>query len=680
MLMPGSASERAGSDRRPAFHSARAAIFLAGAGIVAAGCAVYANALNGSFVYLDLSAIADNPTIRHLWPIWGALRPPPDGSLTVGGRPLLNLSLAGNYAISGLQPWSYHAVNILIHLSAGLALFGIVRRTLARRAVPGDAGVGAAFLAALAWTVHPLQTESVTYIVQRAESLMGLCYLLTLYGFIRSAEPEAPGRRGWAVLSFLACLLGMGAKEVMVSVPVIVLLYDRTFVCSSFRAAFERRRIYYLALAATWLPLAWFVHSTGGNRGGTSGFGLPISWWSYLLTQFPAVVHYLRLSLWPHPLVFYYEVRWVPFGAAAPDAAVVVLLAAATVVGLWRRSAWGFLGAWFFAILAPTSLVPGMSQTLAEHRMYLPLAAVCAGLAAPVWSLARTAGPGRLAYALALLAWSAGLGALTIRRNGIYRSELALWSDTVAKVAVNPNSQNNLGIALVAAGRPAEAMEHFERALALNPDYAEAHDNLALALAGAGRYAEAIGHYQRALQLKPDYPDACANLGVALATSGRLPEAIAQFERALQLNPNFVQARNNLAVALASTGRTQAAIAEYERVLQQGGETAEVHYNLGNALAQADRWPEAASHYQRALALAPNNLDARANLGVAFAKEGRYAEAADQDQRALAINPSDPDTHYNLGLALQALGRSEEAASEFARAERLRAAAQGGTP
>ena len=678
--MPGSAAERASSGRHPASLSPHAAIFLAAAGIVAAGCAVYANSLKGSFVYLDLSAIADNPTIRHLWPIWGPLRPPPDGSLTVGGRPLLNLSLAVNYAISGLQPWSYHAANLLIHLSAALAFFGIVRRTLARLGSPDGAGLGAAFLAGLAWTVHPLQTESVTYVVQRAESLMGLCYLLTLYCFIRFADPDAPGRRGWAALSFFACLLGMGAKEVMVSAPVIILLYDRTFVSRGFRAALERRWAYYLALAATWLPLAWFVQTTGGNRGGTSGFGLPISWWSYVLTQFPAVVHYLRLSLWPHPLVFYYEVRWVPFGAVAHDVAVVAILAAATVAGIWRRSAWGFLGAWFFAILSPTSLVPGMSQTLAEHRMYLPLAAVCAGLAVPAWRLARAANPWRRAYVLALLAWSAGLAVLTVRRNGIYRDELALWSDTVAKVAVNPNSQNNLGIALAAAGRPAEAMEHFGRAVALNPDYAEAHDNLALALAGAGRTAEAIGHYERALQLKPDYPDACANLGVALATSGRLPEAIAQFKRALQLNPNFLQARNNLAVALASTGRTAEAVAEYEQVLRQGGETAEVHYNLGNALAQLKRWPEAALHYQRALALAPNNPEARANLGVAFAQQGRYAEAADQDRRAVAINPNDPDTHYNLGLALQALGRADEAADEFARAERLRSAAQGGTP
>ena len=246
-----------------------------------------------------------------------------------------------------------------------------------------------------------------------------------------------------------------------------------------------------------------------------------------------------------------------------------------------------------------------------------------------------------------MLAWSAGLAALTVRRNGVYRNELALWSDTVAKVAVNPNSQNNLGIALAAAGRPAEAIEQFGRAVALNPDYAEAHDNLALALAGVGRTAEAIGHYERALQLKPDYPDACANLGVALATSGRLPEAIAQFRRALQLNPNFVQARNNLAVALASTGRTADAVAEYEQVLRQGGETAEVHYNLGNALAQLERWPEAALHYQRALALAPNNLEARLTSGW---HSPRRAGTRRRPTRTSARWPSTPTTRTPITI------------------------------
>jgi len=189
------------------------------------------------------------------------------------------------------------------------------------------------------------------------------------------------------------------------------------------------------------------------------------------LTQFPAVVHYLKLSLWPHPLVFYYEVRWLPFAAVARDAAIVALLAGTTLVGLWRRSAWGFLGAWFFAILSPTSLVPGMSQTLAEHRMYLPLAAVCAGVVMLGRRLLTRWRWALVGYGMVLLAAAAGLGALTARRNEIYRNEVALWGDTVAKVPVNPYSQNNLGIALAAAGRPAEAMDHFRHALALNPDY-----------------------------------------------------------------------------------------------------------------------------------------------------------------------------------------------------------------
>jgi len=155
--------------------------------VIAAGAiAVYSRTFSVPFLFDDGPAIVDNRTIRHLST---AFWPAPD--TTAGGRPILNLSLAINYAISGTAVWSYHALNLAIHVLAGLTLFGIVRRTLAPRA--GSAASLTAFSAALLWTLHPLQTESVTYIVQRAESLMGLFYLLTLYCFIRGAEPD--GRR-----------------------------------------------------------------------------------------------------------------------------------------------------------------------------------------------------------------------------------------------------------------------------------------------------------------------------------------------------------------------------------------------------------------------------------------------------------------------------------------------------
>ena len=194
---------------------------------------------------------------------------PPSHGETVSGRPVLNLSLALNYAVSGCDVRGYHVTNLAIHLAAALLLFGIVRRTLPRfRGCGGGQQLARLQLAtplalaiALLWAVHPLQTESVTYIVQRAESLMGLFYLLTLYCFLRGAGSARA--IFWYAGSVLACLLGMATKEVMVSAPLVVLLYDRTFLAGSFREAWRRRWAYYLALAATWLLLAWLVAQTG---------------------------------------------------------------------------------------------------------------------------------------------------------------------------------------------------------------------------------------------------------------------------------------------------------------------------------------------------------------------------------------------------------------------------------
>jgi 4-amino-4-deoxy-L-arabinose transferase-like glycosyltransferase len=198
----------------------------------------YANTFRVPFLFDDQQSIVENPTIRSL--SWGVFSPPHDG-LTVEGRPVLNFSLALNYAVSGTKVWSYHAINLAIHLLAALTFFGLVRRTLQRVATPVAAhATEIALAAALLWALHPLQTESVTYIVQRTESLMGLLYLLVLYGFVRGCEAE--NARGWWALSITACALGMGTKEVMVSAPLMVLLYDRTFVAGSFRAAWRQRR------------------------------------------------------------------------------------------------------------------------------------------------------------------------------------------------------------------------------------------------------------------------------------------------------------------------------------------------------------------------------------------------------------------------------------------------------
>ncbi len=619
---------------------------LVGGAILAAGAmAVYSRTFSVPLIFDDFPAIVGNSTIRH----WSTAFWPP-GSSTASGRPILNLSLAINYAISGTAVWSYHAANLAIHILAGLTLFGIVRRTLAPRAGPAAALI--AFSAALLWTLHPLQTESVTYLVQRAESLMGLFYLFTLYGFIRGAEAEGHPRRLWFALSVAACLLGMATKEVMVTAPLIVLLYDRTFVAGSFREAWRRRWGLHLALAATWLLLVGLVASAGWDRSGTSGFDVGITPWAYWLTQFEAVTRYLWLSVWPHPLVFEYGTFWVSRPAeVALYTLVVVGLAVAVLVALWQRPVLGFLGAWFFVILAPTSVMPGRIQMIVEHRMYLPLAAMMTLAAMGIHAAVR-----RQSW-MVFAALALGLGMLTARRNEDYRSELTIWSDTVVKRPNNARAHNSLGVAWSKLpGRLSDAIAEYETAVRLQPEDAEAHNNLGVALSHLpGRRNDAAAQFEAALRLQPDYAEAHNNLGLAWSRMpGRLNDAIAQYQAVLRLQPDYAVAHNNLGLAWSQMpGHLPDAIAQFEAALRLQPDSVEAHYNLGNAWSQMPgRLNDAIAQYQAALRLKPDFAPGWHNLGTSWFRLGNLPAAAAAFREEVRLSPNDPAARQALAAAL----------------------------
>jgi tetratricopeptide (TPR) repeat protein len=663
------------------------ALYLSALVIVLAGLAAYHNSFSCPFVFDDLQSILENPTIHRLWPLGDVLSTPRDTGYTVSGRPVANLTLALNCALSGTAVWSYHLLNLAIHLGAGLALFGIVRRTLtagaALRAAPGrnetvplrrDA-LPLALAIALLWVVHPLQTEAVTYVIQRVESLMGLFYLLTLYGFIRgicAERADASGPRAgraswvWCALSVAACLLGMATKEVMATAPILVLLYDRTFVAGSFLEAWRRRRWLHLALACTWLPLAWLVARTGWNRGGTSGFDVGIAPWAYWLTQFQAVARYLWLSWWPHPLVLDYESFWVHRAmAAVPYALIVVPLAVVTGLAVWRSPRLGFLGVWFFAILAPTSIMPGTIQMIVEHRMYLPVAALIAAGVLGVHALIGR----RSLFLFGLLA--VALGWVTIQRNRDYRSSIVLWQDTVEKSPGNPRAHVNLGKALLESGSGSLALEQDREALRLDPGNVVARFNLANACAREGRAEEARESYEAILRLQPDFANAHFYLAEALERLGRPGEAAHHYEAAIRLDPELVDARCNLGNLLLSSDRVPEAIGQYETALQLAPHSARLHYNLGNALVTVSRLPDAVREYEAALGDRPAYFEAHANLGNALFQLGFTEKALTHFQEALRLEPGASDIHANFGVALLQLNRFADAKEQFETALRL---------
>jgi Tfp pilus assembly protein PilF len=637
---------------------------LAGGIIVLAALAAYRNSLSCPFIFDDFLAITKNPTIRHLGSAWS---PPQNYISAVTSRPVINFSLAVNYALGGLDVRGYHEMNLGIHILAALTLFGIVRRTLLRPAVAGLRRAGPsgpnpgttprfagaatllAFTVALLWAVHPLQTESVTCMIQRTESLMGLFYLLTLYCFIRGIErrsgftpdsrlrpsfasttedkqsysgqvsgvnPDLQITRGkgarpsdsqlWFSASFLACLLGMACKEVMVSAPLMVLLYDRTFVAGTFREAWKQRGRWHVRLAYTWLLLGYLLISSGGSRGEAAGFGLGITPWTYALTQCQAIVHYLKLSVCPHPLVLDYGTKVVEHLAnVLPQAIMVVLLVLATIFGVCRRPVLGFIGAWFFVILAPSSsVVPLVTQTMAEHRMYLPLAAVITLGVVGLYDLIGQLG------VVACFVLALGLTGLTLRRNETYKSDLAIWSDTAVKCPDNSRAHNNLGNALLKMpGQLPNATAQFKEALRLEPFYVDAHYNLAYAFMHTpGRTRDAIIEYRVTLKMQPDYLAAHLNLGdVFLQMPGHLPAAIAEYEAAVRIAPDSLEAHANLGNALLKMpGRLPDAITQLETALRINPDSAQAHYNLGNALLNVPgRLSDATAQFQAAIRIDP---------------------------------------------------------------------------
>lgn len=637
--------------------------------LIALTVAAYSNTYDVPFRFDDPGSIANNASIRALWPPWGIFTPPP--AVTVTGRPVANASFALNHAISGLEPWSYHAGNLAVHLLAGLLLFGIVRRTPTGR----DARVATrgAFAAATIWLLHPLQTESVTYVVQRVESLCGLFYLLTIYGCVRAWANPA-GRTGWQSVGVIACALGMATKEVMVTAPLVVLLYDRTFLAGTFRAAWTARRGFYLSLAGTWFLLGLLVASSEA-RAGTAGFGTAISSWNYALTQFEAVLRYLARALWPDGLIFDYGADVVrdPRDVVVEGCAVALLLGGTAwalartgddpAAKRWRMA--GFLGAAFFLILAPTStILPIATQTVAEHRMYLPLASIAVGMA---WVIARarhgTLVAGAVGGALALLTW---------QRNEVYRDDFRLWSDTAVKRPNNERAHYNTAVALVRANRLAESVASYQRAVHLAPGYVEARHNLGIVLAKLGRVDEALRHLVEAARLAPGDAAMRNVIGFVLVQAGRPHEAVAHHRAALQLQPGYALAHAGLAGALAQAGRVTEALPQFEAALRADPGDAETLGAFGVALLQAGQTTAAIGRFEQALALNPNLVAVRSRLGAALLQQGEAARAVPHFQIAARQQPEDPASRYQHAQALIVLRRWGEAEAALIEALRLR--------
>jgi protein O-mannosyl-transferase len=587
--------------------------------LIAAGAAVYANSIDHPFIFDDSVSVLNNTSIRR-WSsqVFGAAREVP-----TAGRPLVNASMAVNYAFGGLDVRGYHFWNIGIHLLCAVMLFALAHRTLLQPRLPEWLRQRAPDLAlaiALVWSVHPLTSEVVDYMTQRSESMMALAYLVTIYAGSRAIGSRRP--IAWQALAVAACGAGMACKESMVTAPVAVVLYDATLVFGSLKQALAQRWRFYGALASTWLILAALLQT--GARVYSAGFSTSVSPWTYLLNQTVMIVRYLRLAVWPTSLVANYGwPRSLTLADVLPYALVVLVCLALTAVALWRRPVLGFLGAWFFLTLAPTtSILPIATEVGAERRMYLPLMALVAlAMIGLTWvGRQRPRGPASVTIVAAIVAIA--LGATTAARNREYETPLGL-AETVLARWPSPSAEASVAQELAVVGRHDEAIARLRN---VAPHFSRAYYHLGGELFNQGRTNEALASLEQFVRLEPM---------LAEVVSART-----MMGRAFMLQKQWPQAEEQLRLVLSMTGARDQAHATALGF-------------LADTLFARENFAAARTAYESYLELRPDDAGAVTNLAVSLSALGKVDEAVSMFRRAVQMNPGDEQARRNLAIALE---------------------------
>ena len=698
--------------------------------IAIATIVAYMPAISAPFIWDDAEAITDNASIDRLG---SALQPP--SNTPVGGRPVVNLSFALNQAINRAldvgprrETVTYHVVNILLHVGCGLLLFGTMRRTLSSQrfdAAWASQAAPIALVVTALWLLHPIQSEAVNYLTQRTELLVSMCYLGTLYLSIRAWD--APGSRtslAWCLAAVVVCLLGVGSKEVMLTAPLVVVLYDRAFRFPSWKALRSSKRVWlYLSLAASMLVCIALI--LAGARDETVGFELGVPWFRYLYSQGWAIAHYLALVLWPRHLTLDYGIGLVDGPKAIPGLIVLAVFGIMTILAWRRPSRWGwfgFLGAWFFLTLAPSSsVVPIISEMAAERRMYLALVAVIvlaiAGLdglrrfilaRAPDREAARKRQARAVGNVVGGWPWAVtGIASVfavgTAMRSRIYASAEGVWRDAVARTPNNPRGYVNLGNAIAHSdpsrrkesqalyrtavaldssyapalynlgelalidGQGGDALRLLERAATLSPNDPHVLDRYARALMRGGDLERAIPLLERAASRAPANAEILADLGTAYSSAGRLDEAARRLALSVHLDPSQTATIRSLGAVLVDLGRAREAVPLLERVVSREPDGRFGQALLSLAYAEAGRDEDAVNAAVRA-ANQSNDANVLMLAGQAMLRVNRVNSAEEFLKQAALASPNDPQVLTTLGTAEAALGKRDDAVRSFRRA------------
>jgi tetratricopeptide (TPR) repeat protein len=584
--------------------SSRTRAWLSGLLLAVVTIFMYQPAWHGGFIWDDDAYVTNNELLtapNGLRRIWFSLDSPSQYF------PLVYSTFRIEHALWGLNPSGYHWVNLLLHIANAL----LVWRVLARLNVPG------AWLAGAIFALHPVQVESVAWITERKNVLMGFFFLLTLLAWATFVDERT--KRPWRFygLALILYVLALSAKTTACTLPATLLL-----ILWLQKKAINKRRLsqvvpFLILGIGMGLLAVWWERYHQGTRGVLFALG-PIE---RLLIASRAVWFYLSKLIWPSNLTFIYP-KWNISPAHPLDyAGLLAGIALCAVIYFARR----YVGrgvevaaAFFVATLSPVlgfiMLYTFRYTFVADHYQYLasigPIALASAG-AATLASTFERSRPLILSAAVCLIVT---LAVLTWRQAAMYADIEALWRTTLAR---NPGcwmAHNNLGIVLFQKGDTDEAVAHYRTTLEMQPDFWDAEYNLGIALLTKGQVDEAIAHCSNAVRIAPNDPDALVALGNALLQKERIDDAIVYYQKALSLRPDYFLAHHSLGHAFLEKGEIDAAISHCRAALLIQPENTDAHTNLAIALDEKGQTAEAVQNYEKALEISPQSVSALTNL------------------------------------------------------------------
>lgn len=637
------ASPKAGFLYRPFSH-----VLL----IIAIGLLAYSNTFHVPFTFDDVPNIIENPRIRNVANIpsmFTEFKGPP-----ISARPLTSATFALNYYLGGLHTTGYHIFNLTLHAINGILLYYLILLTARLMRFEDDGKIRlVAFFSSLIFIAHPIQTESVTYIVSRSVLLSTMFFFLGILLFVKAVTSEKREILYTAAL-FLTSLLGMASREEFFIFPFMLILYDFFFVSKSkLRDVLSHYRSY-IPVFLTLSYLLYIVLSYDYKE--HAGFEVktvtPIE---YLLTQFNVHWTYIRLLILPINQNLDYD---YPIAEALFEFPTIISFVG--YIGLWifgicvmikRKPVISFCVLWFLIVLVPSSSVIPIRDVIFEHRLYTPLASasilmtICIlfikdGLrvnwrkfeSIPIWGLT-----------IVVLILTGACYA----RNQFWENEVILWEDVVMKSPSKARGHNNLGVyyyiqAVESDGNAhliEKSINHLEIALEIDPHYKDAHNNLGDAYLKSGLADKAIEQYRIALRIKPNDPVIYYNLGCAYQVNGVIDKAIEQYQTAIRINSTYTDAHINLGTAFKSQGLIDKAISQYQIAIKLDPTRYEGFYNLGNAFREKGLIDKSIQMYLSSLKLNPTNPNAHFNLGIAYQSKGLISEAIEQYKVAIKLRP-----------------------------------------